>query len=313
MVVGTPMATLSITDILLFSEAAGTGREENDKRNKQREFVLVELFKGRCDAFCSDVSHGSAWTALKTEFSAALQHMAALEGLTEATCIKVQQKGGRGFNYDFIMTYKTSAGEHETHVEFKYGGTTVDSLPEFFNPAADKPFHAELYASYYYKTALPQVAALYGITVPLPSEADYVKHIHKNKPSLPFLVALDTAERADADRSATSKYTQKRALVAASIQGYLESTIDSTNFSHIEAELKRSQQKKRYLIYSNNTFHHDALKPEELELEETAYIKNGNTLVIQTKEPGTHISMLLRWKNHLGILFPAWQISMTRA
>ena len=307
------MATLSNTDILLFSQAAGTGREENDKRNKQREFVLVELFNGRCDAFCADSSYGVAWTHLKTEFTSALQHIATLEGLTDATSIHVKQKGGRGFNYDFAITYRTSSGEQEVHVEFKYGGTSVDSLPEFFNAAADKPFHADLYASYFYKSTLPQLAALYNITVPLPSEADYVKHIHKNKPSLPFLVALDTAERADTDKSPSSKYAQKRSLVAASITAYLESSIDSTNFSTIEAELKRSQGKKRYLLYNNRTFHHDALKPEELELEHTAYIKNGNTLVIQTKQEGTSIAMLLRWKNHLGILFPAWQISMTRA
>jgi hypothetical protein len=307
------MATLSKTDILLFSQSSGTGREENDKRNKQREFVLTELFAKRCDAFCSDPTYGVAWTQLKTEFTAALQHMATLEGLAGATCVKVEQKGGRSFNYDFTVTYRTSEREHAVHVEFKYGGTSVDSLPEFFNPAADKPFHAELYASSYYKTTLPQVAALYGITVPLPSEADYVKHIHKNKPSLPFLIALDAAERADEDRSATSKYAQKRALVAASIEAFLEQSIDSTNFAEIQAELKRSQTKKRYLIYSNKTFYHDALKAGELELEQTAYIKNGNTLVIQTKEPGTRIAMLLRWKNHLGVLFPAWQISMTRA
>jgi hypothetical protein len=308
------MATLSKTDILLFSQSSGTGREENDKRNKQREFVLAELFAKRCDAFCADPAYGLAWTHLKTEFTAALQHMAILEGLAGATCVKVEQKGGRSFNYDFTVTYRLSDGElQEVHVEFKYGGTSVDSLPEFFNPAADKPFHAELYASSYYKTTLPQVAALYGISVPLPSEADYVKHIHKNKASLPFLIALDAAERADDDRSATSKYTQKRALVAASIENYLETSLDSTNFAEIQAELKRSQTKKRYLIYSNKSFHHDALKAGELELEQTAYIKNKNTLVIQTKEPGTSISMLLRWKNHLGVLFPAWQISMTRA
>lgn len=306
------MASCSKTDILLFSQAAGTGREQNDTRNKQREFVLSELFLGHCDIFCLDAIHGNAWTQLKTEFVAALQHMATLEGLTEATCIKVEQKGGRSFNYDFTMTYRTPEGEHDIHVEFKYGGTTIDSLPEFFNPAADKPFHSELYASHYYKTTLPQVAALYRITVPLPTEADYVKHVHKNKPTLPFLIALDTAERLDGDRSATSNYALKRSLVAASITRFLETSLDSTNVALIEAELQRSQTKKRYLIYSNTTFHHDALKSEELQLEDTVYIKNGNTLVIQTKEPGTRIAMLLRWKNHLGVLFPAWQISMMR-
>ena len=86
------MATLSKTDILLFSQSSGTGREENDKRNKQREFVLAELFLGHCDDYCSDPTFGDAWTELKTAFLAALQHMATLEGLSEAVCVKVQQR-----------------------------------------------------------------------------------------------------------------------------------------------------------------------------------------------------------------------------
>jgi hypothetical protein len=306
------MTTLTNTDILLFtSPAAGSGRDENDKRNKLREHILDELFHGRCDALCLDPTHGAAWMSLRDAFQSALKDMSVLEGIQNVVETKLVQKGGRGYNYDFLVTFQTATSAKEVGVEFKFGGTSVDSLPEFFNPSADKSFHPTLYASFYYTNYLAQVAAVYGLTVPLPTETEYLKAIHKNTPSIPFLKALDAAERADEDRSITSKYKQKQVLVAASINAYLEKVLFDTNFSTIEAELKRSQGNKRFLIYSGGRFHHDALKPTELELEDTVYVKNRNTLMIQTKDGG-HIEMLLRWKNHLGVLFPAWQISLSR-
>lgn len=306
------MTTLTNTDILLFtSPATGSGRDENDKRNKLREHILVELFHGRCEALCADPVHGLHWRELRDAFRAALVDMSHLEGLENVVETKLVPKGGRGYNYDFLVTFKTAETSKDVCVEFKFGGTSVDSLPEFFNPAADKPFHPILYAAFYYKNYLAQVAALYGITVPLPTEADYLKAIHKNTPSIPFLKALDAAERADEDRSATSKYKQKQQIVAASIHAYLEQVLFDTAFDTIQSELQRSQGNKRFLIYSGGKFHHDALRPDELELDQTVYVKNRNTLIVHTKSGG-HIAMLLRWKNHLGVLFPAWQISLSR-
>jgi hypothetical protein len=37
-------------------------------------------------------------------------------------------------------------------------------------------------------------------------------------------------------------------------------------------------------------------------------VRNGNTIMLGT---ATHtLKLLLRWKNHKGILYPAWQISL---
>jgi predicted secreted protein len=42
-------------------------------------------------------------------------------------------------------------------------------------------------------------------------------------------------------------------------------------------------------------------------------IKNGNTIVLQSAaNPSTTFHLLLRWRNHKGILNPAWQISLKR-
>jgi hypothetical protein len=48
-----------------------------------------------------------------------------------------------------------------------------------------------------------------------------------------------------------------------------------------------------------------------MDLTHVEGVKNGNTIVVVSKA-GTKHNMLLRWKNHLGILYPAWQISLSR-
>ena len=284
----------------------------NDKRNKLRERTLVLIAQEKCSEFYADPQHGKQWTALASAFQHALTEIAKLEGINEPQKIEVIPKGGRKFNYDFLARFVCAEGNKDVPVEFKFGGKSISTLPEFFNPAADKPFHNELYAAFFYKNYLSRIAAIYELTTPLPREEEYMRAIHKNEATIPFLKAFDEAERADTDKSQGSKYKQKQRLVAESISAYLNASLDSTRFHIITEELKRSQQKKRFLIYSNGHFYHDAVAEDEMELEESAYVKNGNVLVCFTKSGKTEIHMLLRWKNHLGVLFPAWQISMIR-
>jgi hypothetical protein len=88
---------------------------------------------------------------------------------------------------------------------------------------------------------------------------------------------------------------------------------DSTKLDVLTAEFMRSQSGKRFLIFSDGKFHHDQISDAELTAKSVVGVRNGNLLVIQSEEPRTTHEMLLRWKNHLGVLFPAWQISMKRA
>jgi hypothetical protein len=67
-------------------------------------------------------------------------------------------------------------------------------------------------------------------------------------------------------------------------------------------------------------FYRDDITPEELTISEEhmgiQVGKNGNvhTLIFYTGEDKTtSINLLLRWRNHAGILNPAWQISINRS
>lgn len=296
---------LTVQEITLFTASSkGAGRDTNDARNKRREKILVDGFHGKTEQFFTDATYGAAWSKLATDFRTALVERAS-PGFTDIT---VKPKGGRGHNYDFQVVYSGPVAT-ELHVEFKFGGTSVDTLPEFFNPAADKPFHSEMYARFFYKNYLPRIISLYSLTVTITEEA-YMKEIHKNSSRAPFFVALKAAEDADAGGPL---YKQKAAIAAESITAFLEAQKGTTNLALLTAEFQRSQANKHFLIYNDGKFYHDSIKTTELVAASVAGIRNGNLLVIQSAEPGTKHEMLLRWKNHLGVLLPAWQIRMCRA
>lgn len=284
------------SDILLFtSSSSGTGRDNNDKSNKIRESILFEGFYGRTESMFTDPLYGNDWRKLAEDFKTALNELGGSGPIT------LKSKGGRTFNYDFLV--KRDDCEHK--VEFKFGGTSVQTLPEFFNPAANKPFHDELYANMFYDEHLTAITTLYGL-VP-PPKTDYIKEIYKNKSSHPFFTELK-----DAEKSHMELYSQKRTLVAASIKAYLEKVKDTTKLDALTSEFMRSQSGKRFLIYNEGKFYHDRISDAELTAKSVVGVRNGNILVIQSEQPNTTHEMLLRWKNHLGVLFPAWQISMRR-
>lgn len=290
------MSLLPSDIALFFASSSGSGRENNDKSNKIREKILIDSFNDKTTCFHDDPDYGAKWMEVKTSFASAVTSLGG-EGQ-----IKVVARGGRKFNYDFEVQRDDSAHK----VEFKFGGTSVSNLPEFFNPAANKSFHSTFYADDFYDNHLPAIASLYGLA--LPPKDEYMKEIYKNSSKHAFFKALREAEETQPDL-----YPVKAKLVRASISAFLEKVKDNTNLELLTSEFMRSQSGKRFLMWDSGRFHHDHISDTELTAKNVVGVRNGNLLVIQSAEPGTTHEMLLRWKNHLGILFPAWQISMKRS
>ena len=80
--------------------------------------------------------------------------------------------------------------------------------------------------------------------------------------------------------------------------------LDSDLVSVEEHEKFKSEQE-------SINFYLDKINMNELKVISTNKIKNDNTIVMNT-ETSTKIFLLLRWRNHKGILNPAWQISLKR-
>ena len=304
---------LMANSILAFTESSkGRGRDSNDSQNKVREQLLSELLTESVSGFMDDPTHGTAWMALKTQWFGALAMLASKCAIGEYSAVSVKQAGGRGMNYDFAVTFTTSGGPVVVKVEFKYGGKCVDALPQFFNAGANKPFHSMSYASYFYTHYLDQVMILYELPAELKPPMDtYLKYVYQNNyEKHPLFSALYKAECDETD-PAKPKYHAKAAIVHTSIRAYLSEVSDTTDLAALTSEFQRSQTDKHYLLYSDGAFHYDAIHPEELVATGVIGVR-GDSLLIQSGRATTQHAMLLRWKNHNGILFPAWQISMIR-
>jgi hypothetical protein len=308
-----PAAALQANSILAFTESSkGRGRDSNDSQNKIREQLLSELLTESVSGFMADHTHGAAWMTLKTQWSGALAMLASKCAIGEYSAVSVKQAGGRGMNYDFAVTFTTSGSPVVVKVEFKYGGKCVDALPQFFNAGANKPFHSMSYASYFYTHYLDQVMMLYELPADLKPPMDtYLKYVYQNNyEKLPLFAALYKAECDEVDPT-KPKYHAKAAIVHTSIRAYLSEVASTTDLAALTSEFQRSQTDKHYLLYSDGAFHYDSIHPEELVATGVIGV-SGDKLLIQSGRPTTQHAMLLRWKNHNGILFPAWQISMIR-
>ena len=294
------------SSILLFTQSSkGTGRDKNDSSNKQREKILETLLSADTHTLIEDPTYGSQWRTLLSAWKGALEQLAVKKGYTHYTDIKVESKGGRGYNYDYLVNYD---GAGEAKVEFKFGGTSVSTLPEYFNPDANKPFQHVKYADFFYDNYLDSVLSVYDIpNTDKPSKEVYLKHVHSNSSSLPFFTTLYNKEKSDG----TEKYKAKAAISHASIQEYLRVYGASTDLALLTSEFQRSQSDKTFLLYQDGVFHIDQIKDEELIAKSVIGVQ-GDSLLIQSAAPGTVHKMLLRWKNHHCVLLPAWQISMIR-
>jgi ATP phosphoribosyltransferase regulatory subunit HisZ len=83
------------------------------------------------------------------------------------------------------------------------------------------------------------------------------------------------------------------------------------NVKYLNQKLIETQKNKVFLLWDTKIFHIETIKPYELTCSTIKNIKNNNTIVLNTESKG-EIHMLLRWKNHIGVLYPAWQISLKR-
>jgi hypothetical protein len=103
---------------------------------------------------------------------------------------------------------------------------------------------------------------------------------------------------------------EKNAVVNESITDYLTKHGKDIDIKSFSEKVKTTQTDKIYLLWCNGEFCIDKLSVSEMSDMTYHSIRNGN--VLEVKSGNTIYGLLLRWRNHKGILNPAWQISMKR-
>lgn len=286
-------------DIKLFDIQTGGGRGKNDSNNNKREKLLYCILINSIPEEWYVIDE--RWQKLRNGADAWIKDIFP-EGIKD-----IKLLAGRKNNSDFLINGQK--------VEFKFGGEKTTSQPQFLSISSDKMIGDISYAEYFYDEGnVSKIGELANLEIP--NKEDYLKIIHQdNYDKNKFFRILYNKEEEDNDFK-----KEKCLIVYDSINNYLFEQKNNFNINEINDIMKnRKQSQKIYMIYNpkDRKFYNDKISEDECTITSINSLKKGNTdkyntVIFNTKNENTTLHFLLRWKNHLGILFPAWQISIKR-
>jgi hypothetical protein len=293
--------SINASDISTFFQTSS--KAKNDETNNIRERVLGCL-SAPPQEFLADPEFGDSWRIVQKEWTDILTEIAKNENIPEYTNIKTILKGGRKFNYDAdIMYFNGDDCVSTQKIEFKNGGTSIGNLPQFLSLPVKFAAFSVSYDEFYYDNYLDSYMACDdGITQPKPSLHEYKKLVISVKSSHPLFVQMKERE--------CVQTKEKQTIVNTSITDYLTQYGNQINIAMFSDKINESQNGKIFVMWSNGKFYIDKFTQSEMSDMTFQSVKNGN--VIQLSTHSIVYNLLLRWRNHKGILNPAWQISLTR-
>ena len=311
-----------IEDIALFFKK-GASKDTNDSENRIREDILVFLEK----ELPPEYANNPKWSYLYARFHETLKSICP----TEYDHLQIIQKGGRSFNYDFEIIYFNSSNDelHRAKVEFKHNTSTIDKMPQILS-LQDKfgLIGAMSYSEYYYTHYLDAYLAVIGYTGDKPSLTEYVALVagiaHEKHPMFGYMRKAESGQCKAESGQCKAESGQCKAesgqckaecadIVKESIHTYLYKYIVKFKVDEFSNKLIESQKNKYFLLWDLKQFHVDMLTEKDLQILHINIKpskKNANTVIALSVK--YEFQLLLRWRNHNGILNPAWQIKATK-
>ena len=259
-------------------------KQSNDFTNKLRETIISAILNNKIT---------KQWYSSPQWFKVALRLKEFVKKLTNDTLKEVEVKAGRNFNYDFLFKFENV---NSFKVEFKYGVKSITEYPEILSVSSNNFIKGLSYPERFYDFYLSSLT-----DHELPTKEFYLKNIHKNVVNHPFFIHL-------------KKIDNFKVTVDESIDDYLQNFLDF-DFDAFILKIKQ-QLDKKFMLWDGEQFHLDFLTEEDLNIIPEKFLKKGrtgfyNTVIIKSQN-GNSYHLLLRWKNHAGVLFPAWQIKFKR-
>ncbi len=272
---------------------------ENDSDNKIREEILAKIITAPLE-YLDDPTYGDKWRQVQTGWLEVLKGL--YNNTTTYETIDVIKMAGRGHNYDFEAHYKTDSSLlQKENIEFKYNSSSLDKIPQFLQLSENCGFLKHSYAEFYYDNYLSKHIEHISLLELIEKEV-YLKNIKSvNYNCNSFFAKLKAAEEDPIAKGAIDK------LVKESITTYLSSYGKDIDLDVLRSRLE-AQTQKVFVMWKSGKFTMDKISiGKQLEYKG---IKNNNTIVVEDIEQRQEYHLLLRWKNHKGVLNPAWQISL---
>lgn len=297
-----------ISDITTFFTTSS--RNKNDETNKIREKVL-KVISDPPKEYLESEEFGESWKKVQDAWNDALKQVAKDTTVPEYNSTKIKVKGGRNSHYDAdVLYYNGKKMVANRKIEFKNGCSRIEDLPQILSLQAKIELFPETYDKFWYENYLDKYIECDNlITESKPSLEDYLKNVTKIKYSVTsFFEQLKNREN--------NFKKEKNAIVNKSITDYLTKYGNTINLKLFKEKIETTQIDKIYLLWCNGKFHIDKINTDKIHTDKIHTdisfhsIRNGN--ILELKEGNTIYCMLLRWRNHKGILNPAWQIKIKK-
>ena len=260
-------------------------KNENDKTNKIREELIENLVNNKIPKTWYS---SPEWFKVKLRLNEFIKNFKDIGKYKE--CIR---KSGRKYNYDFLFIFE----KEEVKIEFKNGVSSITEYPEILSVSSNKFVSGLTYAERFYDFYLSSLT-----NEELPTKDFYLKNIYKNKVNHPFFIHLKEVDNF-------------KITVDESIDDYLVNYLE-IDYAVLISKIKESQSNKKFMLWDDEQFHLDYISEDEFDIIPEKTLKKGkngyNTVILTNKNKTVEYHMLLRWKNHAGVLFPAWQIKFKR-
>ena len=185
--------------------------------------------------------------------------------------------GGRMNNYDILINNKK--------VEIKDNATKIDELPEILQIGCSS-INPD-YITFHYEQVINK---LLPDTI---TQEEYMKGINNVKHEGKFKIIYEQRNEIES-------------LTKQTIINYIDSMNEKEVVDLLIPRLKE-QIDKTFILYSNGEYYFDRINDD---FDEFSVVKNKNRLIIKTQKWNYYC--LLRWKNGIGVNYPAWQISSKR-
>lgn len=300
--------TLEYKSIFLFHIISS--RTKNDTSNRIREIIICCIINNTIpnDFF----RYSRLWKNLKNNIFTYINNIFSNIDIKKISC---KLSAGRSNNYDFTITIHNNNNEEiNKNIEFKFNTCSVDDCPQFISLSDKFELSHKKYADFFYDNYLKEITDLYNIDI---IDKDiYLKYIYQsNFNKNIFFKKLYENETNNENKLINSK----KLIVDKSINDYIVTYINDFYINKLTKKFLDSQKDKIYMLYNikTHTFKIDQINDNELKLLNKYNLKKNklgfvNKIIYETESKKATIHILLRWRNHLGILNPAFQISIKR-
>jgi hypothetical protein len=304
-----------IENIELFYKK-GSSKCTNDAENKIREDILVFLQ----NELPPEYAIHEKWRNLFDRFHETLRTLCPVE----YRHLSVIKKGGRTYNYDFEVIYFGSIPEnaqtssltgeigeeiHRINVEFKHNSNSINKIPQILS-LQDRfgLMEALSYSEYYYTYYLDAYLAAIEYTGEKPSQTEYISLVSGiSYEKHPMFIYMRSAENGPNKIKSAN-------IVKESIHTYLHTYIEKFNVEKFTKKLLETQINKIFLLWDLTRFNVETMTDQgckilHIQLKQPKTKKTNTIIALSVKY---EYQLLLRWRNHNGVLNPAWQIKATK-